>query len=53
MICDTVDLYTYFSRPREGAAAGKLKRFLHGQITESASCRPWPFPLLSILSAAA
>ena len=35
MICDTVDLYTYFSRPREGAAAGKLKRFLHGQITES------------------
>ncbi len=35
MISDSIDLYAYFKLPRKGAKAGTLKRFLHGQITES------------------
>ena len=35
MICDTVDLYGYFSRPRGSAEGGVLTRYLHGQIEEA------------------
>ena len=35
MICDTVDLYGYFSRPRGSAEGGELTRYLHGQIEEA------------------